>query len=235
LLLAAAPADTGSATAPRPPRVTFSGDAGFASATGNTSVQTLKFGDKILARVAIITFTQQFVVVHGRSNGSTVASNWRHMIRTDVALEQDVAAYASMTWERDPLAGLSSRLGAVTGLSADIVRTKTDKLVLEGGISLTTQRGTVPSPQDEGFLGGRAATAYVHQLGPRASIGQSIELLPNFREGDDLRINSETDLLAPITRNAAVKVSYVIRYDGQPAAGFYSTDRMFTSGIQVTL
>ena len=88
---------------------------------------------------------------------------------------------------------------------------------------------------DQDFLGGRAATAYLHQLGPRASFAQSVELLPNFHEGADLRINTETALLAPFTSKAAVKLSYIVHYDGLPEPGFYSTDRLFTSGIQITL
>ncbi|MGH7593166.1 MAG: hypothetical protein ACRELE_04875 [Gemmatimonadales bacterium] len=50
-----------------------------------------------------------------------------------------------------------------------------------------TLRSVVTNPQDAGFLGGRPAIAYRHQIGPRASIAQSIELLPNLRESADLR------------------------------------------------
>lgn len=221
--------------APSVPPARFTGDAGFVSSTGNTSVQTLNVGDKISATVDPFTFTQQFSLVYGRSKGATIAASWGAMLRTDVAVHQDVAVYAAVTYERNTFAGLASRVGTVTGLSAEVIKTKTDKLVVEGGVSITSQRGVVVSPQNADFLGGRAATAFVHQIGPRASIAQSIELLPNFREGADLRINTETALLAPFTHNAAVKLSYVIHYDGVPEPGYFSTDRLFTSGIQVTL
>jgi hypothetical protein len=220
---------------PRIPAVRFTGDAGFVSTSGNSSVQTLNLGDKIAAKAGGFTLSQQFGLVHGRSKGATVASSWRGSLRLDLVLHQDVGAYASVTYERNTFAGLASRVGTVTGLSAMVIKTKTDKLVFEGGVSITAQRGTTSRPQDTDFLGGRAATAFTHQIGPRATIGQTIELLPNFRESSDLRINSETALLAPFTRNAAVKLSYVIHYDGLPEPGYFSTDRLFTSGIQVTL
>ena len=40
----------------------------------------------------------------------------------------------------------------------------------------------VKTPRDIDFLGGRAATNYAHQLSNKASISQSVEFLPNFRE-----------------------------------------------------
>ena len=234
-LIAAVASDTTPKPAPKPSAVKFTGDAGFVSTSGNSSVQTLNVGDKVTVKLNALTFTQQFGVVHGESNGAIVASSWRGLVRTDVVLHDNVGAYGSVTFERNTLAGLASRVGSVTGLSAQLLKTKTDKLVVEGGVSVTAQRGTLTNLPDQDFLGGRAATAYIHQLGPRASFAQSIELLPNFHESADLRINSETALLAPFTTRAAVKLSYVVHYDGLPEPGFYNTDRLFTSGIQITL
>lgn len=234
-LAAALAGDTTVKTPPKPAPVKFTGDAGFVSTSGNSSVQTLNLGDKIVARLDAFTFTQQFGVIHGSSNGEIVTSSWRGSVRTDMAVQEGVGVYGSVTYERNVKAGLASRVGTVTGLSAQVFKSPSDRLIVEGGVSLTTQQGTTPNVQDHEFLGGRAATAFVHQLGPRASFAQSVELLPNFRQGADLRINTETALLAPFTRKAAVKLSYIIHYDGVPEPGFFSTDRLFTSGIQITL
>lgn len=239
LALAAALGDSAK-PAPKPatPKVepfTFTGDAGYVSTSGNTSVQTLNLGDKVLARFDALLFTQQFAVVQGHSDGKAVTSSWRNQFRSDLNLHAGTGVYASVTYERNTFAGLAARVGTVTGVSAQVVKTKTDKLVVEGGVSLTDQRGTADNGQDQDFLGGRAATAYVHQIGPRAAVSQSIELLPDFRDPADLRINTETDLLAPFTHRAAVKLSYVVHFDGVPEPGYETTDRLFTSGIQVTL
>ena len=221
--------------APKAPPLRFTGDAGFVSTTGNSSVQTLNLGDQVAVRIDDLTFTQQFGVVHGESNGATVASSWHGLLRTDFVVHQGIGVYGSVTYEQNRLAGLASRVGTVTGLSAQVVKTRSDRLVLEGGVSVTTQHGIAASVQDQDFLGGRAATSYSHVIGPRASFTQSIEFLPDFRQGADLRINAETALLAPVSHKAAIKLSYVIHYDGIPEPGYLSTDRLFTSGIQVTL
>lgn len=235
MLIAAITTDSAPRAPKPPPPLRFTGDAGFVSTGGNSSVQTLNLGDKLTARLGAFTLTQQLGVVHGSSNGATVASSWRGLLRTDMVVHRGIGAYASMTYERNALAGLASRVGAVVGLSARVVGTGTDKLVFEGGVSLTSQRATTSTVPDKDFLGGRAATTYVRQVGRRASISQSVELLPDFRQGADLRINAETALLAPVTRVAALRISYAIHYDGVPEPGYLETDRLLTTGIQITL
>ncbi len=241
LALAVATGDTGSGrTAPppakRPPRpVKITGDVGYVSTAGNSSVQTLNLGNKVVATVPHVTFTEQFSVVQGRSRGATVASSWRALGRTDLSVQKIVAAYAAITWERNIFSGISARVGTTTGLSAAVVRTPTDRLTFEGGVSYTTQQGVGSTGVNKDFFGGRAATSFTHHIGPRAAVSQSVELLPDFHDSADLRVNTESELLAPLTRQIAMKFSYTIHYDGVPEPGYLSTDRLFTTGIQVTL
>ena len=108
-----------------------------------------------------------------------------------------------------------------------------DQLDLEVGAGYTWQNAVGPAPDRE-FSVGRAAARYRRALGEKAEFVQVVEFLPNFKEGDDRRVNSETSLSAPITTGIAMKASYVIRYDGLPQPGFETTDRILTTGIQVT-
>jgi putative salt-induced outer membrane protein len=235
LILSLVGADTVKVAPKKPSPVKFTGDVGYVATSGNTSVQTLNLGDKVTAKTGAMTLSQQFAVVNGRSKGQTVASSWRGAVRIDAAVAKTLAVYTSLTFERNVFAGLASRSSAVTGLSAEVIKTTEDRLVVEGGISLTAQRAVVNKGSNLDFLGGRAATAYQHHIGPRALLSQSIEFLPNFHQGEDLRINSESALLAPLTRQIGIKLSYVIRFDGLPQPGYLSTDRLFTSGIQISL
>lgn len=235
------PATTASAPVatppPKPPHsVKFTGDLGYVSTAGNSSVQTLNLGNKVTAKFGLITVSQQFSVVHGRSKGKTVSSLYRAALRGDYALQSGFGLYGSINYERNVFAGLASRVATATGVTAQLVADPAHRLTVEGGVSVNAQRSVDPSTRpNQDFLGGRAATAYTHKLGPKASFAQTVELLPNFREGDDLRINTESTIVAPITKEVGVKISYVIRYDGQPQPGFQPTDRLFTSGIQISL
>jgi putative salt-induced outer membrane protein len=233
LLLLSTPSDT---ITPKPANsVRFTGDAGYVATSGNSSVQTLNVGSKVSAKLGNWAFNQQFAVVHGKNSGATVTSLWRGSIRADYSLTTTVTTYGSLTYERNIFAGLDSRVSTVGGVSAVVAEDERNRLALEAGVSLTAQRGVGPRGRDLDFLGGRAATSYAHRIGPKASFTQLVEFLPNFRESEDLRVNSESTLLAPITRQIGLKLSFVIRYDGLPEAGFMTTDRLFTSGVQVSL
>lgn len=235
LMLSLIGADTVKAVPPKPSPVKFTGDVGYVATSGNSSVQTLNVGNRIAAKFGDMTLSQQFAIVNGRSKGQTVVSIWRASVRLDAAIAKKLSLYTSLTYERNVFAGLVSRTSAVTGLSAEVVKTSKDRLVFEGGLSLTAQRAVSNAGPSLDFVGGRAASVYQHHLSPRALLSQSIEFLPNFRQGEDLRINSETSALAPLTRQVGIKLSYGIRFDGLPPPGYLTTDRLFTSGIQISL
>lgn len=234
LLLAAASLDTGTVKVPAPPVFKFAGDLGYVSTAGNSSVQTLNFGDRISAKAGDLTFSQQFNVVYGRSKGVAVTSLYRAGLRVDLAMRPTFGLYAAINYERNTFAGLRSRIGNTLGLTALLLKSPRNRFSIEGGISLTSQRGIPPKGRDLDFLGGRAASSFSHQLSSKASISQFIELLPNFRQTADLRINTESVLTAPVSKHVSVRFSYIVRYDGLPEPGFLGTDRLFTSGLQVS-
>ncbi|MES2304942.1 MAG: DUF481 domain-containing protein [Gemmatimonadota bacterium] len=234
-LLTATPDDTAAVKPATPPVIKFLTDLGYVSTAGNSSVQTLNVGDRISVKSGQVTISQSFAVVHGRSKGLVVTSLWRAGLRADLAFQPTFGVYASVNYERNVFAGLNSRIGNTVGVTAQLVKSTKDKFSIEGGISLTSQRGIAGKTRDLDFLGGRAASAYSHQLSNRAMVSQVVELLPNFRQSADLRINTESLMTAPLTKQVSVRLSYVVRYDGLPEPGFLSTDRLFTSGIQVSL
>lgn len=233
LLLLSLQADT---VPPRRAEVKFTGDVGYVSTSGNSSVETLNLGDKLTAKVDGVLLSQTFALVYGESDGKTVTSLYRGSFRVDVGTKtQPVSSFTLLNYERNTFAGLASRWSGVAGLAVHLFREGPNRLMFEGGLSLTRQRGTTTSGRDVDFLGGRAAGTYIHRFSPRASVSQVVEVLPNFREPEDLRVNTESALVAPLTARIAVKLSYVIRYDGLPEETYLATDRLFTSGLQVSL
>ena len=63
---------------------------------------------------------------------------------------------------------------------------------------------------------------------------------PEEFESKDLRINSETTLIAPLSAHVGMKLSYLVRFDNLPAlnaagtAPLRKTDRILSSGIQIS-
>jgi putative salt-induced outer membrane protein YdiY len=233
-LLFALQADTLPARAPAV--VKFTGEIGYVASSGNSSVETLNLGDRFSLQVDDVLLTQTFTLIYGESKGQSVSSLYRGSMRAEKGLKTSRAsAFTLLNFERNTFAGLASRWSGTAGLSANVLSGERDRLVLESGLTLTRQRSTSTTGRDIDFIGGRAASTFTHRFSAKASVIQVIEVLPNFREGEDLRLNTESTLTAPITSRVAVKLSYVIRYDGLPETGFQTTDRLFTSGIQVSL
>lgn len=233
MMIIALQADTGSANSPQ---VDFTADIGYVATSGNQSVATLNVGDKLAVKFSDLTVSQAFLRVYGESKGKPTTSLSRGSLRMDKGLRASpFTAYGLMTLERNTFAGLASRFTGTAGLSAVVASGKHHKVTLEGGFSLNRQRGTGGGKKDIDFLGGRAAGTYTHKFNDNASFVQSVEFLPNFHRSEDLRINTESTVTAPLTRKIAVKISYALRYDGFPQEGFESTDRLFTSGLQLTL
>ena len=233
LLLAVAPLDTG--TVPTATVIKVAGELGYVSTAGNSSVQTLSFGDRLSVKSRDLTVSQSFNVVHGRNKEQVVTSLWRAALRADIALRPTFGLYGVLTYERNVFAGLERRIGNTVGVASQLLKTDRDKATVEGGFSLTSQRGVAGRGRDFDFLGGRAAGFFSHLLNNKASISQLVEVLPNFKQTADLRINTESILSAPITKQISVRLSYVVRYDGLPEPGFLTTDRLFVSGMQVSL
>jgi putative salt-induced outer membrane protein YdiY len=226
ILAILATADTGST-------VKFTGDAGFVNTTGNTEVTTINLGNKLEFATNGWGVTQTFGLIYGRLDGETNTSLWRAGLRGDRAITARVGLFVRSEFDRNTFAGIRSRFNQSAGLSAQLIDTERTKLRGELGGGYVWQRG-VPPALDQDFAAGRAALAFDRFLGEKSRFSQTVEVLPNFKNGDDLRINTQTSLVAPITSGIAMKASYEIRYDGLPEPGFKETDRIFTTGVQVT-
>ncbi len=215
-------------------RVQFTGDLGFVNTSGNSEVTTFNAGDKLVVQTASQRhiFTQLFAFVYGRSEGETIASHWRGSGRYEYGLNTRLYLYALAGVERNTFAGISRRFEEGAGLRWRAVVAPKDALDLEAGASLNQQRTT--EPVDENFAAGRAAAAYKHTFGGNAFFAQAAEFLPNLEDGDDYRFTSETALVAPLSARIAVKAAYQIRFDNTPPDGKRKTDRILTTGVQVT-
>jgi putative salt-induced outer membrane protein len=231
LALAGAPL-AGQAPA-QPQRFEFLGDVALVMTSGNTSVTTNRADERIIYRHGWRwTHTQHFGVTYGRTDEDVVAENYRAGLKTDFAFSPVFGSYGQATFFRDRFSGIVARYALSAGLSALAWNGETDKLTVEGGVVHTDERNVA------GVIGksfaARAQGVYKHNFAPTTYVEQTLEFLPNLREGEDLRINSLTALVAPISAHIGLKASYRIAYDGLPQAGFVETNTEFTTGLQVT-
>ncbi|MEO8448622.1 MAG: DUF481 domain-containing protein [Gemmatimonadota bacterium] len=224
----------------------FSGDLGFVSTSGNTSVTSLNVGDKFTANTVDkhFIFTQTAAAVYGKVDGEKTVENYRFQLRGDYKLGGKLYLFGVTGWDRNTFGGISRRFEETIGLAYQAVTLPKDELQLEAGLSLFQQRNTFAPPNtslDDNYKAGRAAAEYKHSFNTSSFFTQALEFLPNFDVGEQWRLNSETALIAPISRHLALKAGYVIRYDNLPpftsatsTARLKKSDRFLTMGITVS-
>lgn len=217
-------------------------DFGFVSASGNTSVTTLNLGEKFVSNTKDkrVIFTQLFGAIRSSADGTTNAENYRAQLRLDYQLSGRLYLFGLTGWDKNEPGGVNRRFEETLGLSYKAVTLPNDELGIEAGLSLFQQRNltAVAGTFDDNFKAGRAAGLYKHMFSKASFFTQALELLPNFDNSDDFRLNSESAFIAPISTNIGLKLGYVLRYDnfpgfkpGSTTQRFKKTDRFLTAGI----
>lgn len=214
----------------RPTRLTA--DLGFVSAAGNTSVTSFNFGEQVTHAAGPWRFQQAFTALYGRTDGEKSAEQIRLGGRADYGLSARVAVYGLVGWDRNEFAGISRRFEEGVGLAVNLLEGERTELTAEGGVGATQQRST--AGERSTFLSGRAASRFTHRFTEKATLQQGHEFLPSFDVAEVYRILSETSLVAPLFGIIAIKVSYVVRFDNLPEPGFRKSDRVLTTGIQLS-
>ena len=233
VLVAAVPRSVAWAQEDAPPPVAFTGDLGFVNTAGNSEVTTLNLGERLTYRTAGWVLGEFFNVIYGETDGKESTSLWKAGVRVDREITLRLAAFGLGGWERNKFAGISRRFEEALGLAYKVLTGGKSQLGFEAGVSLNQQRSTLAGVADDNFVAGRAAGRYRYNFSESAFLTQLLEFLPNLEESDDYRLNSETALVAALSKQMALKLGYVVRFDNLPEPGFKKTDRLFTSGIQV--
>ena len=233
VLASLCPAPLAAQEPPKKP-LTATASVAFVDAAGNTDVTTLS-GDQRLEYAppgSGWTLSEFVALVYGRTDGVTSANALKLGARADRALSDRLSAFGGGSFERNRFAGIARRFEEIAGLAYRIVTEPRDQLSAELGASFNQQRSV--DGTDDAFVAARAAGTYRHLFSEHAWVQQLVEFLPNLETAADRRINAETSLVAPLSERFAVKVAYTIRFDNLPEPGFVKTDRILSSGLQLT-
>lgn len=222
----------------KPPRTELSADLGLVSVSGNTSVTTFNLNEKYIRRFDWWEFRQDLGSVYGKTNGLESSNLVRAGLRADYSLAGHFALYGLTTYDRDKFAGIKGRYAEGLGGVAKVLATDRDQLNVEVGYQLTQQENVVGS--DHNYSALRIASDWKHSFTKASYFFEGVEYLPDLQASQDYRINSETDVVAPLSSHVGMKFSYVVRFANAPplnASGtslLGKTDRILSAGIQVT-
>ncbi|MSR06532.1 MAG: DUF481 domain-containing protein [Gemmatimonadetes bacterium] len=206
-------------------------DLGFVNAAGNTEVTTLSFTEALSVKGGRWEFKDLGGVVYGRTGDSTTAEQIKMDARIEVQVVSVLHVFVGGIYERNRFAGFDRRLEEYAGVAIKVIDQPSDQLTVEGGSSVNQDLTT--TNQYVSFAALRAAALYRHNFTKTAYVQQTVELIPNLSVAADLRLNSESALVAPVAGRAAIKVAYAVKYDKLPEPGFRKTDRIFTTALQI--
>jgi len=211
---------------------TVTADFGFVNASGNTQLSTLNFGDKISTKARSWTITQQGAYIYGKTNGASSANLLRAALRGDHTFIGRVGLFVGSGYERNRFAGFTRHTDQIAGVSAQVLTMPRDSLRLDGGGVYTNE--TRVDGTSESFPAARAGMGYKHSFGGTSAFLQSAEYVPNLQDTEQYRVNTESIITAKMASHLGIKLAYLLRYDSKPAVGFGKSDRIFTTGLQVT-
>lgn len=210
----------------------LTGDLGVVGESGNANFMTESVGDRLLHRAGPWEIEQTARYVHGTTNHATTASELQLGLRADYSMSRRSSVFASVEDGRNTFAGFRARVNEALGIEWREVETATDSLALDVGAEYTEELDD--SRASTRYPAGRVEGRYVHAFSSAAYFLETADFEPGLRADAGRRINSESALVAPLSRRLALKVDFQIRYESRPPVGYRTTDRVVTTGLQVT-
>jgi len=215
-----------------PRKQTLTSDLGYVSTTGNTRVMTVNVGQRFNLSTGFWRFEEFMQVVYGEADGRVNSNFIRAAVGGEYALRQSFGVATGLLFDQNRFSGVRQRSEQYLGFVWRVVEGERDTLRLDAGGSYTQQRNVDGSSRT--FPAARSALWYKRGLAPKAYVTQSVEMVPNIETPEDYRVNVIASLVSPIAKALALRVEYQLRYDNLPEPTFQTTDRIFTTGIQVS-
>lgn len=215
----------------------ISGTAGFAQTSGNASAVSTNFGNKLKYTAKGWILNEDLSFFYGEANDKVNANFWNGGLRAERQIVPRLGVFIATRFDRNVLQGIASRFEEGFGLDAKLIVEKRTQLSLQLGASAFQQQLTPGSTASikRNYPAARAGLDFKHLLSDAAFVQQTAEWLPNLSDTESYLLNTESALVAPISKRLSVKLSYVVRYNSTPpvrnGVSLKTTDTFFSSGL----
>jgi putative salt-induced outer membrane protein len=213
--------------------VTFHGDLGYVNTTGNTNVSTFNFADQLDWKTSPVNkIDEVFSWVYAENKNVVQTNIWSVALHDQYSFTPQIGVYGIGTFDRNTFAGMDYRFAEGAGIAITPVLPAHHHLEFDAG-ALYVEQKLLPDSTDH-HPEAQGGIIYKFDFAKGAYFQEAFAGLPDLRKGEDFRINSQTDLVAPLSKHFALKFGYTIHYVNLPPPGFRTTDRLFTSDLQVS-
>lgn len=214
-----------------PPWTVFHADLGLVNTSGNSNVTTANVSDLFTVYTDHANkVTQTFGLVYGTTNNRVQTNLWTAGLRDSYTFAPAFGVYGLVSFDRNTFAGINQRFEEDLGAAFVPVNTGPNRLELDLGVSYIQQQTTALVETD--YPAGRVALIYRYTFVKDTYFQEAVDDISDFSDFSNYRINSQTDLVAPLSKHIAIKIGYQIRYSNEPPPGFKTTDRFLTTDLQ---
>jgi len=200
----------------------------YVGTSGNTDTSSLGLDFKSERRPA--PWGVNFFAMFTRAEDNSVVTAEQYLVggRGIRQLNDRWSLFAGLSWAKDTFSGFDSRIIGEAGAEYLIVKTEKHTLSVDAGLTWTTEdqiRTAEVAPfeytESVDWFGSIAGLTWDWAFSKNASLAQRLLYYPNFDEGSDWRLASDTAVTAALTDLMALQFSYLIRYRNQPIDDTY--------------
>lgn len=156
--------------------------------------------------------------VNESTDTKTTAESYFLKSRLDRTVSDAMFLFAGAGWDRNTFAGVDNRYTAVAGGGRTWFEEESRRLKTDVGLTYTLQDDVVENPDvNDSFMGLRASYDYFRSLTGTTDFASVLVADENLNETEDLRLNWTNSLTVAMSERLALKTSYQILYDKQPA------------------
>jgi putative salt-induced outer membrane protein YdiY len=148
----------------------------------------------------------------------TTAENYFLRSRLDRTVSAALFLFGGAGWDRNTFAGVDNRYTAVAGGGHTWFDEDTRRFKADLGLTYTVQDDVVENPDvSDSFMGLRASYDYFRSLTETTDFASVLVADQNLNETEDLRLNWTNSVAVAMSARLALKTSYQILFDHQPA------------------
>lgn len=236
------PTATSAKPAPKQPkRFDFNGSLGFSQTSGNANALTTNLSNRLKYTMAGWNIQQDLAFYYGEASEKVNTNFWNGGVRGERTVAERVALFLASRYERNVVQGVSSRFQQGFGVTVRALDSERNRLNIALGGSFFSQQLTPGSVAkvSRAFPAARAAMDYRLRITEVAYVQQSAEYLPAIGDtATSFFVNTESSVVAPISKNVGIKIGYVVRYNSEPPVRndllLRTTDTFFSSGLTLT-
>ncbi|MEZ5937159.1 MAG: DUF481 domain-containing protein [Hyphomonadaceae bacterium] len=202
------------------PEWTGEGSFGAGVTSGNTDTKDLSAGLKLKHNGPVWAQSGELAAEYGETDGVETKNRVAGALQVDRSFTPRLSAFGRLTYEKDEFSGFEDRTFAGLGVAYKVIVSEPTSWTLQGGPGYRQDKIRTTGETEES-LGATLGSRFKHAFNERVALTNDTDITT----GDvSTQVVNGLALTFEIMGNLSARVSYDVRHDTSPPAGFEKTD-----------